>query len=451
MDNKVEIIETGEGLVNIKNQCPNCGSYQLKYNEKLGKIFCSFCNNTFEPKEIEGIETDLKELTTQRIGSGALDINPEFNNIMTFKCPSCGAEVFFDTKSSTQTKCHWCHSILTINERIPNGAVPDVILPFKITKEEAMEEINKFVDNKRFFARSDFKNNFTAENTVGVYLPYLLVDVNAHCKLTGEGEKYLQTNQVDDVSANAYRIEREFNITIDDLSIESNSNILDKNTNNTNNIINSIMPFDTENCVKFESNYLVGYSCEKRDVNISNLKEKADKQVKDIIRASMKSSINQYDRGVSWKKQDINIFGSQWIAAYLPVWLYSFQQKDGTIHYIAVNARTKETHGSIPPDNFKLNLWTIVIVSVLFILLFILPEENKEDSINIVSGVCIAVICANIFIKQSYRSKSLRHNYEKETKYNVTDLVSNDTFIGRRNGLSSSYIAYRNDNKAFGA
>ena len=41
--------------------------------------------------------------------------------------------------------------------------------------------------------------------------------------------------------------------------VESNSIRLDKTRNSeTNNIINSIMPFDTENCIQYQSNYLIG-------------------------------------------------------------------------------------------------------------------------------------------------------------------------------------------------
>ena len=444
MNNNVEIIDTGANLVNINNQCPCCGARELKYNEQLGKIFCGYCHNTFEPKEIEGVETNLKELTTQRIGSGARDINPAFNSIMTFRCPGCGAEVIFDTRSSTQAKCHWCHSILTINERIENGAVPDVILPFKVTKEEAMAEIKKLVDKSRIFALDDFKRRFTAENTVGVYLPYLLVDVNAHCKISGEGEKQNGYNQDNTLNADVFQIEREFDITIDDLSIESNSIITSKNTRDTNNIINSIMPFDTENCVKFESSYLVGYSSERRDMNISTLQAKVDKQTKDIIRFSARKTIKQYDRGVSWKKQDIDIHGTQWIAAYLPVWLYSYMQSDGTLHYIAVNARTKEIHGSIPLNKFKLNF-----VTVVFLLLLLIPVALGDVFISPI--LFIGAICGNMYIKQKYRSKTMRHKYEQETKYNVSNLVEKDTYVGQRRGLTWSVIEYRNDNKVFGS
>ena len=47
--------------------------------------------------------------------------------------------------------------------------------------------------------------------------------------------------------------------------------VVKNNKEKTTNVINSIMPFDTENCVKYKGNYLAGYSSEKRDTDIKEL------------------------------------------------------------------------------------------------------------------------------------------------------------------------------------
>ncbi len=60
-------------------------------------------------------------------------------------------------------------------------------------------------------------------------------------------------------------MEREFDLTIDGLTVESSVDKLNTGASDkTTNIINSIMPFDTENCVKWNANYLKGYTSEKR-------------------------------------------------------------------------------------------------------------------------------------------------------------------------------------------
>ena len=37
-------------------------------------------------------------------------------------------------------------------------------------------------------------------------------------------------------------------------------------------------------------------------------------------------TLKQYDRGVCWEEERLEVKGSQWKAAYLPVWLYSYQE-----------------------------------------------------------------------------------------------------------------------------
>ena len=246
---KEKIIHTEKGLKNIKNDCPRCGSTDIKFNETLGRLFCNHCKELFIPKQLDEVETNLDNLDKNIIGSGIKDIDKNYDNIITLKCSCCGAEVTIDTSEKTYGKCHWCRNTLSINERIPNGTIPDAILPFSVTKEEAKKEIEKYLLTKSKYMSEDFLKSINLENVTGVYLPYILVDAKVHCIFEG-------INHTD----RAVKVKNEFDATVDDLSIESIIND-DKNIR-TNNIINSIMPFDTENCVKFESNYLIGYTCE---------------------------------------------------------------------------------------------------------------------------------------------------------------------------------------------
>ena len=182
----------------------------------------------------------------------------------------------------------------------------------------------------------------------------MLVDINGHMKLSGKGEIQTDCREVGEgkdkhfeYDADVYRVEREFDIFIDDLSIEASDDKLDYSCKDkTTNIINSIMPFDTENCVTFNANYLKGYTSEKRDTNIGILKEVVDAQSSDVARLAAVETISQYDRGVRWKKEDYEVRGDSWKAAYLPVWLYSYMEtkkNKNLLHYVAVNARTEET------------------------------------------------------------------------------------------------------------
>lgn len=439
----VTVIKTDTGSQSGQNKCPKCGATDISPVASTGHLRCNFCHYEFEPEKFATMMSDIDALNGNIIGSGAQDIVSDASDIVTFKCSSCGAEVVVDTASSMQARCHWCRHILSVNEQIPNGSVPDTLLPFKVAKEEAEGIIKGFVNKRKFFANPKFKKEFTANNVIGVFFPYMLLDVNAHANFSGEGERQTRTYQVQNgdmrhtkYDADVYHVERDFDFTIQGLSIESSSNNLNEVSGKTNNIINAIMPFDTENCVKFNANYLRGFNSEKRDVNIDNLKETAYEQSKDIARYTCNSTLGMYDRGVRWDNENLDIKGQQWTAAYLPVWLYSYLEVKGDkklLHYVAVNARTKEVMGSVP-----------IHIPMLLLASFIVEIFGYIAASNIdwdYSWIFLSVGFIYFFVIYNiYRNTSARHTYEKETKREMKNLRKIDNFVRKNNGQTGSMM-----------
>ncbi len=321
-----------------------------------------------------------------------------------------------------------------------------MLLPFKITKEEAKIEIEKFVNKRKFYANTTFKNEFKSENIMGVFFPYMVVDLNTKAKFAGEGEHLVRRytvgtkeNRRTYYDADLYNVEREFDLLIDDLIIESNSDKLNNDNLKTNNIINSILPFDTENCIKYNSNYLKGYSSEKRDTNVDILDQFVLTKANDVARMACNKTLEYYDRGVKWNKEDFKVIGKNWKAAYLPVWLYSYYQKDkNLLHYIAVNARTKEIMGSVPINQPKLILFSLLVELFGFLLMFFIDFDYNFIFLSL--GFIYYFLIYN-----SYRNKNARHNYEFETKNNMYNLVKKDQYIKQRKGLSNSRISGENN------
>ena len=447
--NTTTVIKTDVDAKNGQDKCPKCGSTDISTNMYSGKLRCNFCRYEFNLEKVEGLVTDISKLQGQVVGSGAQDIVADTNDILTFKCSSCGAEVVIDTASSQQARCHWCRNTLSVNQQIPNGSIPNVVLPFKINKDTAKMQIEKFVGKRKFFAHPKFKEEFTTNNIMGVYFPYMLVDVNAHVNFSGEGEhqtrKYYRgsdDNREVYYDADLYHVEREFDLTINGLSVESRADRLNNaDTDKTNNIINSIMPFDVENCVKYNANFLKGYTSEKRDTNIEQLRTIVDTQSKDIARFAANDTLKQYDRGVSWSSEQLDVKGQQWQAAYLPVWLYSYQQVKGDkklLHYVAVNARTKETMGSVPIHMPKLIGVSILVEIVgIFFMLFV---DFDYSWLFLLMGLLYFII-----MYTRYRNSNARHTYETETKKSMANLREVDDFIRSEKGLKNSTMVGANN------
>lgn len=300
------------------------------------------------------------------------------------KCGGCGSEVVVNTEQALHARCHWCRHVLTVNEQVPNGAVPDAVLPFSITHDQAVERIRQFAGKRRTFAHRTFIKEFTPENVVGVYLPYMVIDGNASADVWGNGEVLIRSytrGSGDDketyYDADVYQVQRHVDFTVDDLTIESSAERANMNTLvNTNNIINTILPFDTKNAVQWNASYLTGFTSEKRDQDVSGVQPVLEDQLLSIARSQVEGSVSNYDRGVRWEHERLEVHGTRWVSMYLPVWLYSYYHVDrgkGMVHYIAVNGRTGETMGSVPVSRGRLLATALTVGTVLegFVIAFL--------------------------------------------------------------------------------
>ena len=458
--------ETIKANNNGLNRCPHCGATGAKQIPKTDKLRCQFCRSEFEAvkNNAAGVSGDMKK---RNVAAGAADIIPDESIIMTFKCPACGAEVVINTQETVNARCHWCRHIFSLNEKVPNGAVPDMVLPFKLEKGEAESKIHEFVQKRQFFAHPKFKKEFKAENVMGVFLPYMVVDVNAHSNLKGLAEHKVRqytvrtgkNSRTTYYDADAYTVERDFDILVDDLTIEASSDKLNQNNKaNTNNVINSIMPFDTENCVDWNPNFLIGYASERRDTNVSGLDAQIKLQVEDISRYKMYQDMKAfYDRGEAWSSEVTEVKGSSWKAAYLPVWLYSYRQEDnGILHYVAVNARTGETMGSVPINKARLAVISTIIeiIGIILGLLWIkMCLSNFDDDDNPFWLGLLGFTPGFIFYwmkTAKYRNMDKRHTYEKETRTEIKNLTKKDTLFEQRKRLRNSRIMGENGTRMTG-
>ncbi|MHA7135138.1 TFIIB-type zinc ribbon-containing protein [Oerskovia turbata] len=378
------VVRTDTGATDGLVKCARCGATEISLNVATGNLRCEFCRYEWAAAESLadlGLDGDIGALRGVVGGSGTADIVPSTDEVLTFRCSACGADVVVDTAHGTQARCHWCRNMLSVNQQVPNGAVPDVVLPFRLAKDDAIERIREFVGKRQFYAHPRFRAEFVPENVVGVYLPYLVADLNAKAHLEGQGEHLVRRYTVTVRGADGkdhtetrydydlYDVVRDFDLHVDDLTIESSADRRDHGGKaRTNNVINTILPFDVENAVRYDSNYLSGFTAERRDTDVDDLRDPAFAQAKEIARFRARDMIEFYDRGVRWDRERLDVVGQRWVAAYLPVWLYSYHEVRGNgsslLHYVAVNGRTGETMGSVPVNHRRLLAVSVVVEAV---------------------------------------------------------------------------------------
>lgn len=369
-------------LVDGVNRCPACGSTDIQLRPSSGKLACLFCRHEWAEAQIEQVvgAIAIDQLVGTHVASGAANIDPSVAGVVTFKCGGCGSEVVVNLEEAFAARCHWCRHMLTVNEQVPNGAVPDAVLPFSLSRDAAIEKITAFAGKRKLFAHKEFKGNFNPEHVVGVYLPYLIVDSNVTANLYGYGEVTIRTysggdNSSDTYDVDTYQVSRTISFLVDDLILESSAERANFDSPvNTNNIINAVLPFDTKEAVRWNAHYLTGFTSEKRDQDIAAVEPMLDDQLLSIARSQAAPSVKQYGRGVRWEAEQLERHGTRWVSMYLPVWLYSYYHQSGgkaMVHYIAVNARTGKAMGSVPVSHHRIGAMAALVGVVAEILAII--------------------------------------------------------------------------------
>lgn len=360
----VKHLQTPDGAKDGAVKCARCGATEVKFNSATGMFMCAFCRYEWSEATLDeamGLSLGIGDLKGTTMSTAAADITDDAA-LITLKCQGCGAEVVIDTEHNLKARCHWCKSVLSLNNKIPNGAVPDGILPFAISKEQAMASIKAFAEERKSFALKEFAEGFRPENVMGVYLPYMTVDGNVTVRLEGRGETLVSRVRVNkDETAykvNSYSVERDMDLLVDDVVVETSTSKVNVNSKiSTNNIINAILPFDVKNIVRFNANYLGdSFTSQRRDMDVDEAEGYAAQHFLTIARGAAHGTVTGYDRGVAWQAEEVHIHGSRWTSLLLPVWLYGFTEKkrNGYVtHYIAVNGRTGATMGSVPINTGK--------------------------------------------------------------------------------------------------
>ncbi len=418
--------------------CPKCGTANLSLDETTGHYTCNYCQHEFKP---------VKPLTSEELQKVQNTTPPtiDYSNIVTISCKNCKTEVIIDKEFLGQTKCPWCKCPLTTTDVMQTKSAPSLVLPFSVTREEAKQKVEEFINQKKLLIEPELLDNIKIENITPVYLPYALVDIYSHGKFIGEGEhqvkKYynVHENGVTYYDADTYTIEREFDLLIDGLEIEKGI----KSNDRARTIIDGLKPFDIENACTWDANYLRGCTSLNRNIDFNYLQSIIDDKAKLETKFAANETLEEYDRGIAWSTQDINIYRANWEIIYLPIWLYSYPQpikNKETLNYIAVNGRTKEVVGTLPIHTAKL-IGLSIGVELLGIFLMFFLSFLPFSFIFAFSGLVFFYV-----IKRMYQQVPAKQEEEESKPHNILYNVRQlDKLLQRKTGLKTTNMIGANN------
>lgn len=177
------------GTVNYN--CPSCAA-PLTFNPERQRFCCEYCLSEFSPEKIQQIYAEREQ-------SGAdsqQEFKEELHDGYVFHCDSCGAEVV-TTSSTAATTCFYCHNPVVMKGRLSGDFRPDRIIPFKLSREQAVSAFMDKTKGKKFLPK-DFLSNSNIEKMTGVYFPYWYIDTQQDSHMTAKGKNTSTGNRATD-------------------------------------------------------------------------------------------------------------------------------------------------------------------------------------------------------------------------------------------------------------
>ena len=337
----------------VTYQCANCGS-TLAFDIASNSWKCAFCGGEFTLDQLDGLEKTQEKMVepTATYGEDAIAYN----------CPSCGGRIITDANTAA-TFCPYCHNPTVIASRIADEFIPDRLLPFKVTKQKAIEELMALC-NRSPLTPDNFIQYAKKGEITGLYVPFFLYDCDVSSHLVGTGEKIERwsDSEYNYVKTDTYHVERSAAMVVSNLPVDSSIKMDDT-------LMKAIEPFDYSQMENFTMQYLSGYSADNFDLDTETALKQFVDRLEDQVGGVMKGLVTGYERTST---ERINVQPQNIARHYvlLPVWFLSAKYNN-EIYTFAMNGQTGKAVGKLPSDNGKLVKPCLTAFILIFLLIYI--------------------------------------------------------------------------------
>lgn len=352
-------------LKTITYQCPNCNA-ALDFDNPSGKFICKYCDSKFTQQNIKNIFAENEALSLSRENleaeraAAADEANAESEEFSgtsaLYTCPNCGAGVICSDLTAS-TKCHFCHTPVILSGRLSGEYKPDVIIPFKMTREQAEEAFRNYCKGK-FLLPSGFTANAQIQNITPLYVPYWLKSGSVNGFLEAEGRKINSwtTGNTRHTRTRIFNVTRRAEMTFVRVPCDGSKRIDDS-------LMESIEPFNYDEIQAFSMSYLTGCGAEKYDVSSDEAAQRIDQRIADGASEILRGDMTGYS-SIKEKSKTVLYTNQQTVYGLLPVWFlnYTYMGKD---YPFVMNGQTGNHFGILPVSKLKKFLFSVVLFIIL--------------------------------------------------------------------------------------
>lgn len=385
---------------NVNYQCPACGGH-LSFSAEKGNLTCEYCDSVFTAEELAAFyeakqqkaedkaeakqqkenaqsaaakedeqapaadqsEERAKQANAAGATAAPTNVDPiqayldskkplseDDPNATCVVCSSCGASMIVSDVTAV-THCPYCGNNAIVPGKLGNTLTPDLIIPFSVTKEQAIEALIKHYGGKICLPK-EFKDKNHIEEIQGIYVPFWLYSgtTDGRSDFTATNIRAWSDSDYDYVETSTYSVWRSGACKFDKVPADGSQRMPDEH-------MDSIEPFDYTKLVPFSPGYLPGFAAERYDETVQECAGRVKSRMHSSLESELYNSVTGFDTVVT-KGTNANDLISSVQYALLPVWMLHTRWNDQDFLF-AMNGQTGKLVGDLPVDKKKLNLLSI--------------------------------------------------------------------------------------------
>ena len=341
-------------------QCPSCTG-PLHFSGASGRLECEYCDASYDVAEIEALYAEKEKNAaaakqTAKEGSAGQSVpsvdgsawdtsdfcedwGAEGDGMRVYGCPSCGAQLICE-ESTAAASCPYCGNPTVVPGQFSGALRPDFIVPFKLSKEDAVKALKSHYKGKFFLPKS-----FTGENHVqeirGIYVPFWMFDGeaegDAHYEATRS--RTYRSGDYEITETKHYDVYRAGTVTFEKVPVDASSKMPDGH-------MDSIEPYDYKELKPFSTAYLPGFLADKFDVTVEQSRQRADQRCEGTLASALRGTVKRYDLCIL-RDSSVHLRRGKVHYALMPVWMLNTKWH-GKDFIFAMNGQTGKLVGDLP-------------------------------------------------------------------------------------------------------
>ncbi|MCB7091547.1 hypothetical protein LI019_21635 [Enterocloster bolteae] len=341
-------------------QCPSCTG-PLHFSGASGRLECEYCDASYDVAEIEALYAEKEKNAaaakqTAKEGSAGQSVpsvdgsawdtsdfcedwGAEGDGMRVYGCPSCGAQLICE-ESTAAASCPYCGNPTVVPGQFSGALRPDFIVPFKLSKEEAVKALKSHYKGKFFLPKSFISENHVQEIR-GIYVPFWMFDGeaegDAHYEATRS--RTYRSGDYEITETKHYDVYRAGTVTFEKVPVDASSKMPDGH-------MDSIEPYDYKELKPFSTAYLPGFLADKFDVTVEQSRQRADQRCEGTLASALRGTVKRYDLCIL-RDSSVHLRRGKVHYALMPVWMLNTKWH-GKDFIFAMNGQTGKLVGDLP-------------------------------------------------------------------------------------------------------